>query len=165
MRECDEDRSVYNGHMEVEVVIDRPVGEVWKKYLDNAAWVTTHNIENAHGLPGTLGSIMRSFSVGAKEQGYLPAYYHYCKVIKLVPERHYLLKTYSEKGGSYGLQMTGFDDTRFISMGGKTKVIFNFFGEMKGEAVEKDPDSMNLDESVEGMTKNLNNLKRLLEGG
>ena len=34
MVECNEDRSVYNGHVEVAVIIDRPVHVVWAQYLD-----------------------------------------------------------------------------------------------------------------------------------
>jgi hypothetical protein len=163
--DCNEDRSVYNGQYEVEVVIDRSVSEVWKQYLHIGSWVTSHDIEDAYGTPGTVGSITRVSFRRAKELGYPPAHYHFCKITKLVPERQYLLKTYSARGGSYGAQMTGFDDARFIDLDGKTKVTFNLIIEMKSEAVAKDPASMDLvmANSREGMLRNLNNLKRIVE--
>jgi hypothetical protein len=83
--------------------------------------------------------------------------------MKLVRERQYLLKTYSEEGGSYGMQLTCFDDTRFLPIDGKTKVVFNLFAELIGEAIAKDPAGMNLEQSREGMLRNLNNLKRIVE--
>lgn len=165
MNNCDEDVSVFNGHYEVEVVIDRPIAEVWLKYLDIASWVTSHRIKDTHGEPGTVGSITRvSFDPEkAEEMGMPHPRYHYCKIIKLTPEKHYLLKTYSEKGGSYGIEMTAFDDVRFIDCGGKTKLIFNIYVEIIGESIAQDPDAMSLDISREGMVKNFDNLKRLCE--
>ena len=80
-----------------------------------------------------------------------------------MPERQYLIKTYSEKGGSYGMQMTAFDDARFVGIGGQTEIIFNLFAEAKSDAIAQDPTAMNLDDSREGMLGNLLNLKRLLE--
>jgi hypothetical protein len=165
MSNCEEDRSVFNAHLELEVLIDRPVVQVWKQFLDIGAWVTSHDIENVYGAPGTLGSITRVSFKKAKEQGYPPAHHHYCKIIALVSERQYLLKTYSERGGSYGLQLAAFDDARFFAIDGKTRVTFTFYGEYRGEAVMKDPASMNrsVDVSREGMLKNLENLKQMVE--
>jgi len=163
MRSYDEDRSVYSGHYEVDILIDRPVRDVWKNFLDIGSWVMNFDIEEVSNPKRVLGAITRVSPKNAEETGLSPPLYHYCKIIKLVPERHYLLKTYSEKGGSYGLQVIGFDDFRFIVKDGKTKVIFNIFAEMKGEAVVKDPESVSLESSREGMAQNLNNLKRLVE--
>jgi hypothetical protein len=165
MSQCneDEDCSVYNGHFEVEVLINRPVGQVWKQFLDVSSWVISHDIENASGVPGTLGSITRVSPKNAKEQRLPPAPYHYCKIIKLVPERQYVLKTYPEKGGSYGMHSISFDDTRFVAIDGKTKVTFSIFFEVKSEAVAKDPAAINVDASREGMVKNLNKLKQIVE--
>src|SRR6266702_1276 len=159
MSQCDEDRSVYNGHFELEVLIDRPVEEVWPQFIDIPSWVTSHDIETVYGTPGTVGSITRVSFKKAKEQGFPLAHHHYCKLIKVVPERQWILKTYPERGGSYGMQMTGFDDGRLVAIDGKTKAIFNVFIEIRSEAVAKDPASMNMDISREGMVKNLNNLK------
>jgi hypothetical protein len=162
MSDCDEDRSIYNGHFEVEVVIHRPVAQVWHQFLDIGSWVTSHDIEEVHGERDSVGSITRCSSKAAKQLGVPPPHYHYCKIIKLVPERQYVLKSYAEKGGSYGMQaITGFDDTRFIEMGNKTKVVFNIFAAMRGEAIAKDPAAMNLDPS--GMIANLNKLKHIVE--
>jgi hypothetical protein len=164
MHNCDEDRSVFSGHYEVEVLIDRPVGEVWKSFLDIGSWVTSHGIEEVSGARGTVGSITRVSFKKAKELGLPLPHYHYCKIIQLVPERQYVLKTYSEKGGSYGRQMTTFDDTRFVAIDGATKLTFNIYIERKGMDLKKDMGAMNLDDSREGMLKNLNNLKRIVEG-
>jgi uncharacterized protein YndB with AHSA1/START domain len=161
---CDEGMSVYNGHFELEVLIERPVVQVWRQYLDMASWVTSHDIENAYGAPGTVGSITRVSSKRAKERGAPPPHHHYCKLIKLVPERQYVLKTYTGKDGAYGMYMIAFDDTRFLATGGQTKIIFNLFVEARSEAIAKESGTMNLDGSREGMLGNLNNLKRILEG-
>lgn len=163
MSYCDEDATVYNGHFEIEILIARPVAQVWRQFLDLPAWVTSHRIENASGTPHAVGSITRVTDKTAQELGYAPPYYHYCKIMKLIPERQYVLKTYSEKGGSYGMQMTCFDDSRFTAIDGKTKITFNLFAEIRGDFVAKDPAAMNLDDSLVGMTSNLNNLKRIAE--
>jgi len=163
MSNCDEERSVYNGHFELEVLIDRPVAQVWKQFVDLGSWVTSHDIENAYGAPGTVGSITRVSSKKAIELGLPPPHYHYCKIIKLLPERQCVLKTYTEQEGAYGMKMLAFDDTRFLILNGKTKLIFNLFAEVRSEAVAQDPAAMNLDGSREGMLGNLNNLKRIVE--
>jgi hypothetical protein len=163
---CDEDRTIFNGYLEFEVFIERPVAQVWKKVLEIQSWVTSHRIEDVCGEPGTLGSITRVSFKKAGEQGYPPAHHHYCKIIRLIPEQQYLLKTYSEKGGSYGMQMTAFDDFRLLAIDGKTKLTITFFCEYRGESVaQQDPDAMNrsLEASREGMLKNLDNLKRMVE--
>ncbi len=171
MSSFDEDRAVWNGTYEVEVVIDRPVSEVWEQFLDVGSWVTSHKIQEVGEARRTLGAItrvspseeaMRAVTSGTGE-GLPPAHHHYCKIVQFVPEQQYVLKTYSEKGGSYGLELTAFDDTRFADLGGKTKVTFNLFCEMKGDLVAKDPSAMSLEGSRLGMVENLGNLKRLVE--
>jgi hypothetical protein len=161
MSNCDEDQSIQNTLLELEIVIDRPVAQVWRQWLDIGSWVTSHNIENVHGTPGTVGSITRPSFKMAPERGMPLPHHHYCKIIKLDPERQYVLKTYSEKGGSYGMQIVGFDDARFIAVDGKTKITFRFFGELKAKAFRKGP-SINLDDDNH-MMKNLENLKRIVE--
>lgn len=164
MSDCDEDRSVYNAHSEVEVLIDRPVAQVWKQFLNMGSWVTSHVIEEIYGARGTVGSITRVSFKGANQEGYPAPHHHYCKIIKVVPERQYVLKTYSEKGGSYGVHITAFDDAHFVAKDGGTILTFSFFGEFRGERVAKDPAAINMDASREGMVKNLNTLKRIVEG-
>jgi hypothetical protein len=159
MNNFDEDQSVYNGQFEVDILIDRPVALVFRQYVDVASWVTNNDIEYLYGGPGIVGSIRRVSWRQAKELGLPPAHYHYCKIIKVVPERQHLIKTYSEKGGSYGWKMTSFDDSRFIEVGGTTKVVFNVFAEIRSDAA----DTLNIDASREGMFRNLCNLKRILE--
>jgi hypothetical protein len=158
-----EGRSVYNGHFELEILIERPVSQVWNQFVDLSTWVTSHRIETVAGEAGKLGSVTRVTDLTAEEFGCPPPYHHYCKIIKLVPHQQYVLKTYSEKGGSYGMEMKCFDDTRFVALNGKTQVIFNIFAEMEGDAVALDPAAMNLDGSQDGMLKNLQNLKRIVE--
>jgi hypothetical protein len=165
MNTFDEDPSTYNGHFEVDIVIDRPVKQVWKHFLNIGSWVTSHDIETIHGTPHTVGSITRVSFKKAKEFELPPAHHHYCKMIHLISERQWLLKTYSEKGGSYGMQMMGFDDGRVVDLGDKTKAIFGVFLEIKSEAVAKDPTGINLDVSRDGMIQNLANLKRMVESG
>jgi hypothetical protein len=170
----DEDRSVWNGTYEVDVVIDAPPSKVWDQFLDVGSWVTSHTIEEVGEPRRSLGAItrvspseeaMRAISEATGEE-LPPAHHHYCKIIHFVPEQQYVLKTYSEQGGSYGLELTAYDDTRFTTVdGGKTKVTFNLFCEMKGDLVAKDPSAMSLEGSRLGMVENLNNLKRLVESG
>jgi len=163
MNNYDEDRSVFNGHYEVEILIDRPVAHVWRQFLDVGSWVSSHDIDTVCGAQDSVGSITRvAFKKAQGLEMPLP-HYHFCKIIKLVPERQYVLKTFSEKGGSYGWQITAFDDTRFIEIDGRTKMIFNIFAEIRAESVAKDPTPMNLDESREGTLRNFNNLKRIVE--
>lgn len=163
MTNYDEDLSVYNGHLELDILIDRPVHDVWVQFLDLGSWITSHRVEPVSGVPGTLGSITRVAFKKAKELGMPPAHHHYCKVIKVVPDVQYVMKTYSEQGGSYGMQMLGYDDTRFEAKSGQTKLTFNLFAEVRADFVAKDPNAMNLETSREGMLGNLNNLKRILE--
>jgi hypothetical protein len=158
----DEDPSVLNSLLDLEVLINRPVEQVWRQWLDFGSWVTSHDIEEISEAKRTIGAITRASFRRAKEVGYPLPHYHYCKIIKLVPERQYVLKTYSEKGGSYGMQMTGFDEGRFISVDGTTKVIYRFVGEYKGEAIAHDSPVKNHDDD-DHMLKNLQNLKRIVE--
>jgi len=163
MSTCDEDHAVYNGHFELEILIERPVELVWKRFVDIGSWITSHDIENVYGTPGAVGSIMRVSGTAPEEQEMPRPHYHYCKIIKLVPERQYVLKTYSERGGSYGMEIAAFDDTRFVGAEDGTKLIFNLYAEIRAEAVAREPTRMNLDDSKEGMLKNLKNLKRIVE--
>src|SRR5262249_51691578 len=140
MSQYDESPSVYNGHYEIQAVIDRPVAEVWKQFLDIGSWVTSHSIENVEGEPGTLGSVTPVAFLGAAE-GELPApAYHYCKIIRLIPEQRYMLKTYSEQGGSYGLEIVAFDDARFAEADGTTTITFNLYFHAKGDSIAQNPD-------------------------
>jgi hypothetical protein len=163
MNSFDEDPSVYNGHLEVSVVIDRPVEKVWQQWIDLGSWVTSHDIEEVSGVRGSVGSIVRVSLKNAGELGFPLPHHHYCELTKVIRHQQYVLKTYSELGGSYGMQMTAFDDTRFLTIGDTTKVTFNFYCEYKGELIARDPASMNLDAPVENMVKNLANLKRIVE--
>jgi len=150
----------------LEIVIDRPVSQVWKQFLHIPSWVSSHRIETVYGEPGTVGSITRVSFNKAAEAGFPPPHYHYCKFIKVIPERQWLLKTYAEKGGSYGgMEFHTFDDGRVIALSDhRTKVTFNAFSEIRAESIARDPNSINLETSREGMQVNLENLKRLLEG-
>jgi len=158
MKDCDENYLVHNGHLELEIFVERPVCEVWTRFIDMAAWVTSHTIESAKGTPGALGSIMRASFKRAAEMGIPLPHYHYCKVIKLIPERQYLFKTYSEEGGSYGISIKGFDDARFHQSENGTRITFNFYGEYVGRYLPKDPSD------GDHMMRNLQNLKRITEG-
>src|SRR5262245_27621715 len=112
----DEDQSVFSGHFEVDIVVDRSAAEVWTTFVDTRQWVTSHVIENVYGDPGTVGSITRVSSPDAVD--WPPAPYHYCKLIEVIPGHRWVIKTYSEKGGSYGLHMSGFDEGRLIEIDG-----------------------------------------------
>jgi uncharacterized protein YndB with AHSA1/START domain len=160
----DEDQNVNNEVTEVEVFIEQPVGKVWAQFLDMESWVITHNIEEITEARRTVGAITRVAFRGAKELGYPPAHHHYCKIIKMVPERQYVLKTYSEKGGSYGASVVGFDDARFFAVDGGTRIRFSYFGEHRNESAVKKSAGIDMEVSVEGMRKNLENLKRIVEG-
>src|SRR5262245_29529306 len=127
MNTYDEDPSVFTAHYEVEVLINRPVGPVWRQFLDISSWVTSHKIELVSGALDAVGGITRVSAPHAVETGLPRPHHHFCKIITLVPERHYVLKTYADRGGSYGLQLSCFDDARFDSIDGKTKVTFNLF--------------------------------------
>jgi hypothetical protein len=166
MNNYEEDRDIYNGMYDLEVIIDRPVKEVWDKFVEMGSWVTNYDIEVVSGVGGAVGSITRVSPKNAKELNIPPAPYHLCKIVKLVPERQYVLKTTSAKGGSYGgIEAVGFDDARFIDVGGKTKITFNLYSQMRTEAAAKDPAVMDklFADSRAGMLENLNNLKRMVE--
>jgi len=161
----DEDPSVENEIVDLEIVIDRPVSQVWNKWMDLSSWVTSHDIEQVAGTRDAVGGITRVSYRAAKEIGPPPPHYHYNKVIHVVPEKQYVLKSYAEKGGSYGQYFIGFDETRFYAMDGKTRVSFRFFGHSQGAAdvVVKNPDKAKEFANVPHMQMNLENLKRLLE--
>ena len=161
-----EDPTVYNGCFEVEVVINRPVEAVWKQFLDMTAWITTYDMKVISGVPNTVGSVTRLSPKNAKDADVPPAPYHFTKIVKLVPNQQYVIKTFSAKIGSYGgIFATGFDDARFLSMGDKTKVIWNLYSEMKADIVAKDPAFMKtlFAGSRDGMAENFKNLKRIME--
>ena len=164
MNTWDEDRSVFNGHFELDILIDSPVEKVWSQYMDTGSWVTSHDIEFIHGSPGTLGAVKRVAFKRARELGMPPPHYHFCKIIKLVPNQQHALKTYTESAGAYGMRIIAFDDTRFHVIGTTTKVTFNIFMETRSEAAPKDPSAANMEASRAGMLVNLNNLKRIVEG-
>ena len=159
----DEDPSVLSAHSEMEIVINRPVAKVWRQYLDHGSWITSHNIENIYGEPGSLGSVTRVSFKKAKEQGLPEPHYHYCKVITLVLEKRSILRGYTGKNGGYGMHFRAFDDMRFEGSGDQTRLIFNLFMAASGEAVMSDPAAAKLDDSREGMIRNLGNLKRIVE--
>ena len=173
--EFDEDSSVANGTYEVEIVIDRPVSEVWNQFVNVGSWVTSHKIEEVGDVRRTLGAITRvSPSDAALEnvQGsdgpvIPPPHYHYCKVIEFVPEQRYVLKTYAEKGGSYGMEgFSAFDDSRFYPLdGGRTRATFTLYSHMKGDLIARDPEAFarSMEGSEAGMVGNLENLKRIVE--
>jgi hypothetical protein len=154
MNDWVESYSIYNGFSEVEIVINRPIADVWNKFLDLGSWVMNFEIEALYGKPGTLGSIWRCSFKAAEEQGLPLQHHHYCKIYRLIPEQRYVLKTYSAEGGSYGMEITAFDDGRFVALDERTtKISFALFCEYKGKVV------------AEGMLSNLNNLKRIMERG
>src|SRR5579871_5449234 len=111
MNQFDEDPSVFNGHYEVEVFVDRPPAQVWQPMMDDRLWVTSHGIEFVSGEMGTVGFIWRVFAKTDSWMSTPPPHHHYCKVIKLIPDQQYVLKTFTEAEGAYGMQMVAFDDT------------------------------------------------------
>jgi len=165
MSDVDEDSSVHNGHYEVEVIVNRPIAQVWRQFLDIPSWVTSHYIECVHGEPGTEGCITRVSFKKAKEMNFPPAHYHYCKFIKVIPERQWILKTYAERGGSYGVkEFHTFDDGRVFAVNAdRTRVVFNLFTESQVQGLTKDTAAGALDVSRQGMQENLENLKRIVE--
>jgi hypothetical protein len=164
MSNGEEQPQVFNGQFEVEIVIDRPAANVWPHFLNTASWVTSHDIELVKGSAGAVGSVTRLRWKEAARQNLPSAPYHYCKVVAVVPERQLVLKSYSEAGGSYGMQIVAFDDTRLVPLATGTRVVFNFFVEIRADAVANDPDGISLEASRRGMLDNLHNLKRLVEG-
>ena len=59
--------------------------------------------------------------------------------------------------------MTVFEDSRFVAIDRRTRITSSLFAEIKGDAVTKDPASMNLEEARCGMVRSLDNLKRIVE--
>ena len=172
MNDWNEGPSVYNGFSEVDIVINQPIAEVWTKFLDLRSWVMNFDIEELYGKPGTLGSIWRCTVKDAAAQGIPLQHFHYCKIIRLIPEQRYVLKSYSAEVGSYGMDITAFDEGRFEALGPQTtKIAFALFCEYKGkvvvEGLRKNPSAWDDDvrQGAEGMLNNLNNLKRILESG
>jgi hypothetical protein len=171
--EFDEDPAVATGIYKVDLVIDRPVSEVWEQFLDIGSWVTSHRIEEVGEPRRTLGAITRVSprqEVVENIEGDGPAiplpHHHYCKIIKFVPEQQYVLKTYSEQGGSYGMdQFVAFDDSRFYTEDGRTRATFTLFAHMKGQLIAADPEAFarSMEGSRAGMVGNLENLKRIVE--
>jgi hypothetical protein len=171
--ELDEDPAVANGVYEIEIVIDAPVAHVWEQFLDVGSWVTSHRIEEVGDLRRTLGAITRVSpredvvkNVEAQGPAIPLPHHHYCKIIKFVPEEQYSLKTYAEKGGSYGLEeFLAFDDSRFVAIDGKTKLTFTLFSHVKGDLVAHDSETMtrSMDGSRAGMVANLENLQRIVQ--
>ena len=160
-----EDSSIYSGHMEVETLIDRPVGEVWKQLLDLSSWVTTHVVEVIAGSHDAVGAVVRITPKGLDDPNspFPKPHHHYGRLIKLVPERQHVMKAYEAPGGSYGLRISAFEDYRLIPVGGKTKVTFDGYIEYRGEAIAKDPNFITVEVSRQAMTTNLANLKRMME--
>jgi len=162
MATFEEDAHLFNGHMEVDVVIEAPPMKVWRQFIDLNSWLLTHDVEELTGERGKVGVITRvSPKKGSARMSLPPPHYHYCKLIKAIPGQQYVLKTYSEQGGSYGMQLTAFDDTRFIELDSATRVTFNFYGQYSGERI--DPAQMSLNPNRDNMLKNLANLKRIVE--
>ena len=166
MSNYDEDASIVNDLLDLEILIVRPVAQVWKQWLDLSSWVISHDIEQVEGERDEVGGITRVSDRCSKEVGYPTPHYHYCKVIELIPQRRYVLKSYTEKGGSYGLQFIGFDEARFhIVDRDSTKVHFRFLGETRGMAtlIVEHPAKLTEVGSDNHMWRNLENLKRIVE--
>lgn len=165
MSEYDEDVNISNGHYEVAVIIDCPVKEVWKRFLDMGSWVTSHHIETVKGLPRTLGEVTRVSFKNSREISLPEPHHHFCKIIKLIPEFQYVLKTFTGKDGAYGMNLTAFDDGRFFSIGSaQTKITWNVMVEWRSQAKATVSGDEQMEISRRGMLANLNQLKRILEG-
>jgi len=156
-----EDLSIENVLVDLEIDINAPVSQVWNRWIDMASWVTSHAIVHVSGQIGQIGLVSRASFKGAEEMGYPAPHYHYNKVIKLIPERQYTFKTYSEVGGSYGMRIIGFDEARFEDIGIGTRVTFRFYGEYKTE-VARDA-SRGVSSDGNHMMRNLESLKKIVE--
>lgn len=163
MKTYDEDSAITNEVSEIGILISKPVSEVWKQYQDLSSWVTSHEIEEVSNEKRQVGAIFRVTFKQAGAMGYPPPHHHYCKIIKMVAERQYVLKTYSEEGGSYGMRISAFDDARFHLEGSGTRVTFAYFGEHKVMRPKEVPVQFDMKVSDEGMLANLKNLKKILE--
>lgn len=171
--EFEEDQAVGSGLYEIELVIDAPVSKVWDQFVDIGSWVTSHRIEEVGDLRRTLGAVTRVSpreevvdELGVGDSAIPLPHHHYCRIIKFVPERQYVLKTYAERGGSYGFEeFLAFDDSRFYAVDGATRATFTLYAHMKGEFVASDPAGMDrsMQTSRAGMVSNLENLKRIAE--
>src|SRR4051812_21858812 len=172
IHDFDEDSAVGRGLSEIELVIDAPLADVWGQFLDIGSWVTSHKIEEVGELRRTLGAVTRVSpkeetveDLGADGPAIPLPHYHYCRIIKFLPEQQYVLKTYAETGGSYGLEeFLAFDDSRFYAVDGKTTATFTLYAHMKGALVANDADAMDrsMQTSRAGMVSNLENLKRIV---
>jgi uncharacterized protein YndB with AHSA1/START domain len=169
----EEDAAVGSGLYEIELVINAPVSKVWEQFLDIGSWVTSHKIEEVGELRREVGAVTRVSpsqkavdELGSEGAAIPLPHHHYCRIIDLVPEQQYVLKTYAEQGGSYGLEeFLAFDVSRFYAIDGGTRATFTLFAHMKGEFVTSDPGAMDLcmRTSRAGMVGNLENLKRIVE--
>jgi len=157
MTRHDVNQLIHDGHLELQILVHKPVTIVWNRFIHMHTWVTSHVIEQVQGEPGEIGAVIRASFKQAAELGMPLPHYHFCKTIKVVIGSQYLFKTYSEKCGSYGLSIIGFDDARFESLGNDTRLTFNFYGEYSGEYLAKEPSD------GDHMLKNLQNLKSLVE--
>jgi hypothetical protein len=116
------------------------------------------------GTPDSVGWIFRCSFKRSKELGLPEPHWHYCKLILMEPQRRHVIKAYAERGGSYGHHaITGFDDARFIDLGGRTKVTFDYYSELKGTPPPT-PAGVVSGQEDNHMLRNLENLKRIVEG-
>ena len=139
--------SIFHMSYHSEFVFDYPAEKVWPHFLDFRKWMTDFNFETLKGSELSEGWLVKTIAgpTALSTWPELPPepHYHYTDILRVTPFKHFALKVYSEKNGSYGAIYTGFDTYTLVPLSnGKTMAIFDANSEyqlpdMPDEALQK----------------------------
>lgn len=107
---------VWNG----EILIDAPIGEVWRHALNYPSWQNYSTVRRIAGEPGCEGEVM----LLKKEEAGLNLPPYYARTIKLDPPRRVIWKTYRDTTDYFGIV-----EFRFQDVEGKTRFCNNLLYE------------------------------------
>ena len=138
-----------------EVIIDRPIREVWSKALDIDAWLRD-NFKTVKGKAGEEGEVRQATSEGAMSS-------YLVTTLRIKPLEQLVLKVSPEKGSDF----IGFAVFSFADLGGQTRFIHDFYFEAAEPEVRKEearPSCKEQDENTQrGVEKNAQDLKTFVE--
>jgi hypothetical protein len=140
-----------------EIVIDRPVSDVWPRFLDMQAWMAGVRLQHVEGEVGSEGEV-RSVGPSSNKVGsdYL------IKTVRITRFKQYVIKI---TPGT--LDYFGFADFSFFELNGATHLVYDIYVESKTPAMTEKEFALYSKEQYENaypvVAKNNQTLKALVE--
>lgn len=112
--------------MDGDLVIDRPVKDVWPFVLNYTLWQDFSHAEHISGPQGGEGEVV----LLKKEEKGLEAFPpYYGRTLKIIPEQQFVWKTYPRKINDDVMDFAGIVDFRLSEKDGKTVFSYYFYYE------------------------------------